>query len=214
MSPLVSNDHREQYLHERREHILDAAIQVFESKGYAAANVSEIASIAGIAKGTIYLYFESKEQIFSVILNERSFVPILTDLIVDDQPLEDTLRSIVENFLSYMETHLPLIRMVMTDGLRFPNCARQVYQESILKGNLILADFLDKQSKSGNIRTLENPFLTAKAFIGMMMFHVLTQEILGGKNIKPISQKDWIDEVVHIIQNSISVNVTDSNEKL
>lgn len=207
MSPLVSNDHREQYLHERRENILDSAMQIFESKGFSATNVAEIASLAGIAKGTIYLYFESKQQIFSAILSERTFVPLLADLLIEDQPLEITLRNLANNFQSYMRTHLPLIRMAMTDGLRFPDCAEQVYQESILKGNLILADYLEKQSKSGNIRPLENPFLTAKAFIGMMMYHILTQEMMGGKNILAISQEDWIDEVIQIFCTSMSVNV-------
>lgn len=212
MSPLVSNEHREEYLHERREHILDAAMQIFENKGFAATNVAEIASLAGIAKGTIYLYFESKQQIFAAILNERSFVPLLADLLIEDQPLEDTLRNLAQNFQSYMETHLPLIRMAMADGIRFPDCAEQVYQESILKGNLILADYLEKQSKAGNIRPLKNPFLTAKIFMGMMMYHVLTQEVMGGKNIIYISQDEWIDEVIKIFCNSMGVGASAPEE--
>lgn len=212
MSPLVSSDHREQYLHERREHILDAAMQVFETKGFAATNVAEIASLAGIAKGTIYLYFESKQQIFAAILNERSFVPLLADLLIEDQPLEATLRNLAKNFQSYMETHLPLIRMAMADGIRFPDCAEQVYQELILKGNLILADYLEKQSKAGNIRPLKNPFLTAKIFMGMMMYHVLTQEVMGGKNIIYISQDEWIDEVIQIFCSSMGVSASAPEE--
>jgi len=212
MSPLVSNDNREQYLHERRENILDAAMQVFESKGFAAANVAEIASQAGIAKGTIYLYFDSKEQIFSAMLRERSFVPLLADLLNEDQPLEDTLVNLANNFQSYMASHLPLIRIAMADGLRFPECAEQVYQEAILKGNLILADYLEKQSKAGKIRPLKNPFLTAKVFIGMMMYHLLTQEVMGGKNVMHISQDDWIEEIINIFITSMSPNVPISKE--
>jgi AcrR family transcriptional regulator len=212
MSPLVSNDHRDQYLHDRREHILDAATSVFENKGFAAANVAEIASLAGIAKGTIYLYFESKEKIFAAILNERSFVPLLADLLVENQPFEITLRTLTENFVSYMETHLPLIRMALADGIRFPDCAEQVYRESILKGNLILADYLEKQSKAGKIRPLKNPFLTAKVFMGMMMYHIMTQEVMGGKNILAISQNEWIDEVIQIFCTSMGVNTSAPKE--
>ncbi len=211
MSPIVSNNQREQYLHDRREHILDAAMQVFEKKGFSGTNVAEIASLAGIAKGTIYLYFESKEQIFSAVLNERSFVHRLADLIIEDQPVEVVFRNIANTFWSYMDAYLPLIKMVMADGMRFPDCAEQVYREIILKANMILADYLEKQSKAGSIRPLDNPFLTSKAFIGMMMYHILTQEIMGGKNVLAISQEDWIDEVIQIFCTSMSVN--DNNQK-
>ncbi|MBN1538214.1 MAG: TetR/AcrR family transcriptional regulator [Anaerolineales bacterium] len=123
MSPIVSNDQREQYLHDRRGQIIEAAMQVFVNKGFSGANVSEIANLAGIAKGTIYLYFDSKEQIFSAILNERSFVPRLADLLIEDQPIELTLRNIAATFLRFLDESLPLIKMVMADGIRFPMCA-------------------------------------------------------------------------------------------
>ena len=97
-----------------------------------------------------------------------------------------------------METHLSIVKIGLADASRFPEGARLVYQESVLKGNLILADLLEKRSKSGNIRPLENPFLTARAFMGMLMFHVLTQEVLGGKEITPIKREDWINESVHV----------------
>jgi hypothetical protein len=68
----------------------------------------------------------------------------------------------------------------------------------VLKGNLVLADLLDKQSKAGNIRSLENPILTAKAVMEMLMFHILTQQLLGSKEITPIKREDWINEVLRI----------------
>jgi AcrR family transcriptional regulator len=198
MSPLISASHREQYVRERREQILDAATEVFEREGFAGATVEEIASAVGISKGTVYLYFKSKKQIFVAILTERSFVPILSGLVTEDQPLHIILRDIAESFLGYMETHLSIVKIGLADASRFPEGARLVYQESVLKGNLILADLLEKRSKSGNIRPLENPFLTARAFMGMLMFHVLTQEVLGGKEITPIKREDWINESVHV----------------
>lgn len=54
------------------------------------------------------------------------------------------------------------------------------------------------------IRPLENPFLTARAFIGMLMTHLVAQEILGGKNIKPITKEAWIQECIRIFMASIS----------
>jgi AcrR family transcriptional regulator len=53
----------------RREQILDAAARVFTDKGTSVATVDDIAAVAGVAKGTIYLYFDSKEQLLSGLGN-------------------------------------------------------------------------------------------------------------------------------------------------
>lgn len=62
---------------DRRRELLDAAVKVFTGKGIAAATVSDIAQAAGVAKGTFYLYFDSKEQLLAA-LRER-FVGELMD---------------------------------------------------------------------------------------------------------------------------------------
>ena len=79
-----------------------------------------------------------------------------------------------------------------------PEHAREVYCEIILKGNRALADYLYRQSESGAIRTLQDPFLTARAFIGLLLNYPLTQELLGGKDVTPIRSEDWIREAVQV----------------
>jgi hypothetical protein len=105
-----------------------------------------------------------------------------------------------------METHLPIVKIGLADASRFPQGARQVYQETVLKGNLILADLLEKKSRCGQIRPLENPFLTARAFMGMLMFYILTQDILSGKDLTRISSEDWINEIVRIFLDGLVAN--------
>lgn len=115
------------------------------------------------------------------MLEERSFIPILTNLVTDDQPLEITLRSISESYLDYMKKNLHIYTVAMENAIGFPECAKQIYQEIVLKGNLILSKYLEKQAKLGYIYPLENSFLASRAFIGMLLSHVITQEIFGGK---------------------------------
>jgi AcrR family transcriptional regulator len=198
MSPRISADYRERYLLDRREQILDAAVKVFGHKGFAGANVSDIATAAEIAKGTIYLYFQSKEEIFTTILSERSFIPHLSYLIEAGQPLEVTLQNIAESYFQFMDTNLAIFRLVIADAFHFPEYAHQAYCEIVLKGNQILADFLTEESRAGTIRPLQDPLLTARAFMGMLMTFTLSQEILGGKYITPICREEWMQEMLRV----------------
>jgi AcrR family transcriptional regulator len=204
MSPRVSAENREAYLQERRERILDAATHVFGEKGFEGANVSDIAQAACMGKGTIYLYFKNKEEIFSAILAERSFVPELAQLMQDEQaPFEEILRKLVENYLEFLESHMPLIRMAITEAYRFPAHADLVYRQIILRGSELLANYLADQARIGNIRPLRNPCLTAQAIMGVMAAHLYSQELLGGKNIMPITHQAWTEEVMQLLMSGI-----------
>src|SRR5579859_3863643 len=56
---------------DKRERILDAAVRVFASKGFHATRVSEVAKAAGVADGTIYLYFKSKDELLVSLFEDR-----------------------------------------------------------------------------------------------------------------------------------------------
>jgi len=203
MSPRISASQRDQYLQNRRDQIIDAAIQVFANKGFAGANVADIAAAIGVSKGTIYLYFKSKEDIFTTILTERSFIPYLSGLVEEDQPAEDAFRHVAETYFAYMDRNLPLFRLVISDAFHFPELAHQVYTTIILKGNQVLAGYLNQLSAAGRIRPLADPFLTARFLMGMLMTYTLSQEIFGGKDITPIARQDWINEMERIFVESV-----------
>ena len=186
-------------MQERREQILDAAVNVFAKKGFDGANVADIAEAAKVGKGTMYLYFKSKEEVFRAILLERSVLPHLAEMQVDyEAPLEETLTTLARTYIRLLCEHLPIIRLVLTDGYRHPDHAEQVYRDIVLKGNKLFADYLSAQSKAGRIRLLDNPLLTAYAFGGLLIDYVMTQELLGGKKFTPIKVEDWVREAVQV----------------
>lgn len=203
MSPLVSADKRDQYLEERRAAIIRAAVDVFGRKGFDGANVADIAQAAGIGKGTVYLYFKSKEEIFLGIMKEYSFVPRLLDMLNTDTPVEETLTNMMRQYLKYTKQHSAILRIFLQEGHRFPDVTAHVYSQVTLKGNEALAAYLQTQIDAGRIRPLTNPLLTARAIMGLLMSHLLTQEILGAKHITPVDDEEWIQEVITLIQNGI-----------
>jgi hypothetical protein len=102
-----------------------------------------------------------------------------------------------------MPDYLPVIHLVLSDGQRSPAYAEQLYQNVILKGNRLLAAYLTAQAKAGRIRPLDNPFLTARAFLGMLMIYIMTQEMLGGKHFTSIKQEAWVREVVRLFLDGV-----------
>ncbi|NPV85725.1 MAG: TetR/AcrR family transcriptional regulator [Anaerolineae bacterium] len=202
--PKIAASQREQYVRNRREQILDAAMLAFAKKGFDATSVSEIAQQAGLAKGTIYLYFSSKEDIFSAILDERSFVGQLTNLLEDLQmPVDQVLTRVAEQYYQYMEQYLPILRLAIAEACRFPNHVSRVYQEIIQRGVEMLANYLTRLSQKGVIRALDNPHMTARAFMGLLSSYVMTQELLGGSRVAPVERALWIEEGIRLFVEGI-----------
>lgn len=101
----------------RRRAVLDASLRVFSEKGYHATRISDLIEAAGIARGTFYLYFESKNAIFHELLDEllvrirASVDGVETD--AGAAPLRDQLLTIVRRVLATFHEHPALTRLVM-----------------------------------------------------------------------------------------------------
>ncbi len=91
---------------ERRELIMDSALMVFSKKGYHASSVAQIAKEAGISKGLIYNYFDSKEELLKCILDE--FISMMADMINpnnDDEITTEEMKSFFDSMIDSMKTN-------------------------------------------------------------------------------------------------------------
>src|SRR4051812_42037695 len=103
---------------DRRAAILDAALEVFSSRGYHAASIDEIASQAGISKALIYEHFPSKKDLHASLL-ERHVQEIferLAESAAGPDPGEVRLRAGVDAFLEWVETHPRAFRLLFRDN--------------------------------------------------------------------------------------------------
>jgi AcrR family transcriptional regulator len=117
----------------RREAILSAALDEFSLRGFAAARLDDVAKRAGVAKGTIYLYFRDKEALFQEIVRslmgpfvgtiERTFQTDISLRVLADQVVELFVREV------FGTRRKDIIRLVMTEGPRFPKLAEFYYRE-------------------------------------------------------------------------------------
>ncbi len=124
---------REEKSAARREAILAAALDEFSARGFAAARLDDMAKRAGVAKGTIYLHFRDKEALFQEIVRSLMgpFVGTVEHAFNADIPLRTLANQVVELFVRevFGTRRKDIIRLMMTEGPRFPKLAEFYYRE-------------------------------------------------------------------------------------
>jgi AcrR family transcriptional regulator len=101
----------------RRSAILKAAREVFARQGYASTVIDDIATAAGIAKGTVYLYFASKEQIYLEALLERAreVEALSRSKMLEADTWQEKIRAYMETRLEYLSAHQDFFRIYATE---------------------------------------------------------------------------------------------------
>jgi len=117
--------------------IIDAAVIVIAENGYHQAQVSKIAKQAGVADGTIYLYFKNKEDILISVFNEKMavFVESLQDIIENGSTSKDKLSRMIENHFNVLATDRYLATVTQLE-------LRQSNKDLRLKINAVLREYL------------------------------------------------------------------------
>jgi AcrR family transcriptional regulator len=128
---------RQERASERRQAILSAALDEFSQAGFAATRLDDVARRAGVAKGTIYLYFRDKENLFQEIVREM-LMPIVGSIEAlgqADVPMRDLAERIVALFVQeiYETRRRDVIRLILTEGRRFPHLAEFYYNEVLAR---------------------------------------------------------------------------------
>ncbi|MET0923053.1 MAG: TetR/AcrR family transcriptional regulator [Xanthobacteraceae bacterium] len=128
-------DVRAQRRGERRDAILAAALEEFAARGFAAARLDDVARRAGVAKGTIYLYFRDKESLFQELVRTMlsPMVGVIEAAPAADMPVRAVAETIVDLFVReiYGTRRKDVIRLIISEGTRFPKLAEFYYREVI-----------------------------------------------------------------------------------
>jgi AcrR family transcriptional regulator len=117
----------------RRDAILDAALDEFSARGFAATRLDDVAKRADVAKGTIYLHFKDKESLFQELIRSK-MAPVVGTLeatFAADLPLRMVTEKAIDVFVRevYGSHRKHLIRLIISEGPRFPALAEFYYRE-------------------------------------------------------------------------------------
>jgi TetR/AcrR family fatty acid metabolism transcriptional regulator len=155
---------------DKRERILDAAVRVLARKGFHATRVSEVAKAAGVADGTIYLYFDSKDALLVSLFEDRveRLLKFLDAELPRAQTASDKIRRIIELQLGLLEGERDLAE-VLTVILR--QSSKLMKEHAAPKFNAyldVIARVVADGQTSGELRDDVAPHLVARAIFGAL----------------------------------------------
>src|SRR5215210_386247 len=141
---------------ERRQAIMDSALDEFIARGFSAARLDDVAKRAGVAKGTIYLHFKDKEALFQELIRE-ALVPLIGRLAAPP-PAGGSVRAALEAFAQTFAQEVistrrgEIVRLIVAEGARFPSIADFYYREVVSRGMAAMRALIELGISSGEIR--------------------------------------------------------------
>lgn len=167
----------------RPDEVLDAALELFIEKGFAATRVEDIAKRAGLSKGTVYLYFPSKEAVLEALVR-RAIIPIADSALGALAEYEGDPRIIITMVIKMVGKRFsdPRIvavpKVVFREVLGFPHLAEMYRVEVLDKVLPVVIGLIRRGIEQGYLRQVD-PELTVRSIIGPLMLHLLMAEIFG-----------------------------------
>jgi len=167
---------------ERPAEICAAAFDVFAEKGFAAARLDEIARRAGVSKGTLYLYFNDKEELFRAVVRETiapNLEAVQAILSAADMPFADIVRVFLPRFaeLTNKVRVGAVAKMVIGESRNFPELAKVWHDEVVSKALGLIAGQVERAQDRGEVRG-GDPRLHAFTLMGPLLMGILWRETL------------------------------------
>ncbi len=141
---------------DRRQAIIDAALDEFISRGFTATRIDDVAKRAGVAKGTIYLHFRDKESMFEELIR-TALVPLIGQIHAPP-PTGGSVRDAVEGFARAFIQEVAstrrgdIVRLIVAEGPRFPGVADFYYREVVSRGLAAMRALIELGVARGEIR--------------------------------------------------------------
>ena len=144
----------------RPSELIAAALELFVERGFSATKLDDVATKAGVSKGTLYLYFESKDALFKAVI-EQGIFPILEEGATLLQQFEGDSASLLQEFILRWwqlmgETTLGGIpKLMIAEAGNFPEVATYYYDKVIVRGRDLLREVLKRGIAAGEFRSME-----------------------------------------------------------
>jgi AcrR family transcriptional regulator len=158
--------------------LADAALELFVERGFAATRLDDVAKRAGVSKGTLYLYFDSKDDLFKAIVRNgivSRFVEFESQLLAYQGSSADLMRLMIKTWWEKIgATKLAGIsKLIISEVGNFPELARFYHDEVISRGVALFSSAIQRGIDSGEFRPIElvhTPHICAAPVLMLMLW--------------------------------------------
>jgi len=185
----------------KRQQIVDGARKIFLAQGFDAASMNDIARTAGVSKGTLYVYFENKEQLFAAIVQEECLAHAegVFDLDPNDHDVEAALLRFGNAYVSFLcrPEKASALRTVAAIAERMPEIGKIFYETGPAVGIARLASYLRAQAEAG-VLAIDDFEIAAAQFMDACQ-STLFKPVLFNFGSAPAS-----DQINHVVRIAVS----------
>jgi len=194
--------------HARPEEITAAALDLFVDRGYAGTRLEDVATNAGISKGTLYLYFANKEELFKAVVREGLVSPIAAIRGIVDQfggSTFDLLRMMLfgwwERVGATRVSGIP--KLILAEAGNFPELARFYVAEVVQPGHDVIAAIVRRGIARGEFRALD-PDDAADMIAAPMVFITMWRRSLAQHATRNIDPQQFLETHLDMLRHALA----------
>lgn len=190
----------------RPAEILDAALECFRARGFTATRLEDVAARAGVTKGTIYLYYPSKEDLFKAVVRGELTPNIerLEAILEQPGPTADLLERLLTTWEAVVASPVSVIpKLVIAEAGNFPDLAHFYLETVVHRGLSLIAAILRRGIERGEFRAIDVDH-AVHCVVGPMLLTALWKHSLGPYDDRPMDAagvcRAHLDLLLHGLQ--------------
>jgi AcrR family transcriptional regulator len=181
-----------------------AALELFVERGYAATRLDDVAARAGVSKGTLYLYFNNKEDLFRAVIVD-GVVPLLeAGEALLEQYRDDPERLLREILLSWWQLVGEsavggILKLMIAEARNFPEITRLYFDEVVVRGQKLIATALEIGVARGQFRPLDPGVQMHVGFAPLMMLALWKHSFPDCLFTDAVTSRRYVEDTLDVI---------------
>ena len=174
---------------DRRRQIIRTASALFARRGYRGTTTREIAERAGINEALLFRHFPSKEKLYWTIIDEQCVARgrrnKINEILEAGGSDHEIFAAIAREFLIRTVRDTELTRLLWFTALESHKLSQRFFRTYVAVYYEALADYIRRRAREGAFRSVD-PLISARGFLGMVVYHFLVQELFGGDKYQKV----------------------------
>lgn len=193
---------------DRPAEIVTAALEVFAARGFAGTRLEDVAARAGVSKGTLYLYFRNKEELFKAMVRHHilsNLAEAETRAREGDESTPELLHAVLTAFgRGLTETQAGVIpKLIIAESGNFPDLARFYAEEVIGRGFRLIVELLERGKARGDLRAVDGA-VAPPVIMGPMLLLALWKNVFEPHVQIKFDTARYLDAYLDILTNGLT----------